>query len=349
MPEGYVLAVDGGGTKVMALVASTHGEVLSVARSGGVNPNFAPASETYAHLDDAVRLALGEAGIAADQVVAAGCSGPLDLGQLKTVLARAGFRGPSHHFSEPDVAMGLWPDEPEMAAVLVVGTGSLAWARGPEGKQVTVDGYGFPIGDDGSGADIGVRAIRAVLRAHDGRGDPTELVELFAARLGLHDIPAIVDAVHRGPLARRQSRSALVPLVAEAADHGDRVARLILDEAAAALADTVAAALRRAGLFERLVPVTCIGGVFKAGPSFGGALTRACEHRSLKVVLTLPTVLPIAGVVRRVLDAVASGAGVDALRALARDSRLDAGLPKRMLERLRAAGGWSWLVQGLQA
>lgn len=344
----YILALDGGGTKVLALVASIHGDTVSLAQSDGVNPNFAPAPETYRHLDHAIQAALGAAVLTPGQIVAVGCSGPLDLSQLETALTRAGLRCPVHRVSEPSAAMGLWPDEPELAAALVVGTGSVAWARGPGGKEVTVDGYGFPIGDDGSGTDIGVRAIRAVVRALDGRGAPTELVGLFATRLGLHDIPSIVNAVHRGQLGMRRNRAALVPLVVEAAQHGDDVAGAILQEAADALGDSIQAALKGAGLLGTTVPVTCVGGVFKAGLLFGGALVRACAQRSLRLVWTVPTILPIAGVLRRVVDIVTSGTGATALMTLARDPRLGAGLPSEMLARLRPVSGCSWLLQGTQ-
>ena len=52
--------------------------------------------------------------------------------------------------------------------IVIVGTGSVGFAV-VEGREIRVGGYGFPISDEGSGADLGLHAIRLALRAYDER------------------------------------------------------------------------------------------------------------------------------------------------------------------------------------
>ncbi|MYS50866.1 ATPase, partial [Streptomyces sp. SID6013] len=61
--------------------------------------------------------------------------------------------------------------------VLAIGTGSVAVGIGADGTYARVDGWGPLLGDDGSGARIGTAGLRAALRAHDGRGPATALLD----------------------------------------------------------------------------------------------------------------------------------------------------------------------------
>ena len=52
--------------------------------------------------------------------------------------------------------------------IVIAGTGSVGLAM-VNGREFRIGGYGFPISDEGSGAEIGLHAIRLALRAHDKR------------------------------------------------------------------------------------------------------------------------------------------------------------------------------------
>ncbi|WP_345964448.1 BadF/BadG/BcrA/BcrD ATPase family protein [Streptomyces sp. BRB040] len=77
--------------------------------------------------------------------------------------------------------------------VLAIGTGSVAVGIGADGAYARVDGWGPLLGDDGSGARIGTAGLRAALRAHDGRGPATSLLNAAAGLFGdLERLPARV-------------------------------------------------------------------------------------------------------------------------------------------------------------
>lgn len=158
--------------------------------------------------------------------------------------------------------------------VVVAGTGVGALAIGPDGCSARADGWGYLFGDDGGGWWVGRQALRAALRAVDGRGPAT----LLATRLG--GGAEATRTLHRelyadGDVVRRVA--ALTPMVADCAREGDQVARLIFQRAGAELAATLAAAVRRAlgrggehhGTAEEQEPprlgVSSGGGLFAAG------------------------------------------------------------------------------------
>jgi N-acetylglucosamine kinase-like BadF-type ATPase len=126
--------------------------------------------------------------------------------------------------------------------VVAAGTGAVAFGVAADGTTQRADGLGFLLGDDGSGFAIGRAGIRAALRAREGRGPATALVEAADAFFGGLD-----DLAHRvytsgAPVA---ALAAFAPAVADVARAGDRVARDIWSDAADALVATAVSVVRR--------------------------------------------------------------------------------------------------------
>nr|WP_158086657.1 N-acetylmuramic acid 6-phosphate etherase [Mycobacterium scrofulaceum] len=121
----------------------------------------------------------------------------------------------------------------EAGVVLIVGTGVVALAIDAGGVLRTADGWGPWLGDEGGGAWIGAAGLRAALRAHDGRGPATTLLDAARARFG---------APQTWP-ARLTGAAALASFAPDVlAAHGDAAARAIVGAAAEALAATARAA-----------------------------------------------------------------------------------------------------------
>lgn len=126
-------------------------------------------------------------------------------------------------------------------AVLAAGTGAIALGTDLATRWQRVDGWGYLIGDLGSGAWIGTRALQVGAAAADGR-DPAgaTLHRAFVARIGpVTGWPAAV--YHRAD--RGGILADLARVVQHCAAEGDPAARAILDDAARHLADTLLAAL----------------------------------------------------------------------------------------------------------
>lgn len=144
-------------------------------------------------------------------------------------------------------------------AVVASGTGVVTLAVGPAGVA-RVDGWGYLMGDAGSGFWVGREALDAVMRAHDGRGPATTLTAVVQDRW-----PDLEDAY-----VQLQSDPARVSVVAWFAEtvaaHAatDEVAAGICAAAAEELALSVTTALRRVGTTDAAPLVSAIGGVFRA-------------------------------------------------------------------------------------
>ena len=138
--------------------------------------------------------------------------------------------------------------------VLSVGTGVNALGLSADGGMHRVDGWGQWLGDDGSGAWIGREALRAVMRAADGRGESTALTERVVGRFGQADsLPA-----HFPFDAMLPTRTAaLVPDVVDAAETGDAVAGDIIRRAVEAWVETSLAAVRAVDAET----IACVGGL----------------------------------------------------------------------------------------
>ena len=149
----------------------------------------------------------------------------------------------------------------EAGALILAGTGSMAWASlaGPDDPHVRVGGWGDAFGDEGSAFWIGREALAATSRELDGRSPETGFSQAVLSRLGVS--PSGLLAWCYGTASRARSvRGALAALVSELADSGDATARAILDRAAQDLADALVAAWRQAA-GERPLRWSYAGGV----------------------------------------------------------------------------------------
>ena len=123
--------------------------------------------------------------------------------------------------------------------VLVAGTGAVAVGIDQDGRVRRADGSGIWLGDDGSGRWIGQQGLRAVLRAHDGRGRETTLRE---AATSLTPSPDTLPAVVGGSAAPERTLASFAPVVLSHAASGDAVAADIVERAIGHLVETASAA-----------------------------------------------------------------------------------------------------------
>jgi glucosamine kinase len=141
----------------------------------------------------------------------------------------------------------------EDGGVIIAGTGAVAWGI-VRGRTHRIGGWGLPISDEGSGAWIGMEALRRVLWACDGRTAWTPLLRVLFAQFG-NDPHAIVSWTAS---ALPRDFGAFAPSVVERAIQHD-AAGVELMQAAAAHIDRLAARLIALG-----VPHLALAGGFAA-------------------------------------------------------------------------------------
>jgi N-acetylglucosamine kinase-like BadF-type ATPase len=227
-----VLAVDGGNTKTIAVVAGADGVALGSGRGGISDIYNTPTPE---HAIDAIeataRQALDAAGVAPGAVDAAtfslaGADWPEDFTLLERALGeRLGLPAPPLIVN--DALGALRAGSPDWTGVSVVsGTYNAVGARHPDGRV-------FHLGfwpDGAGGRDIGREGLRAVYHAALGMGPATALTEGALALYGAQDaIGLLHEFTRRGGLAECEI-DRLAPVVLDAADAGDAVAQAIVAE-----------------------------------------------------------------------------------------------------------------------
>ncbi|KAI0507397.1 hypothetical protein KFK09_013522 [Dendrobium nobile] len=150
--------------------------------------------------------------------------------------------------------------------VLIAGTGCIAYGFCEDGRQARAAGAGPILGDWGSGYGIAAQALTAIIRAHDGRGPQTTLMNNILNVLGLSSPDEVIGWTYADPSWARIA--ALVPVVVASAEDGDEVADKILHYSVQELADSVKAVIRRLKLSgedgKSPFPLVMVGGVIEA-------------------------------------------------------------------------------------
>ena len=155
--------------------------------------------------------------------------------------------------------------------LIAAGTGSVALALDPGTAMARTDGWGSELGDHGSGYWIGREAIRQALRLVDGQ-QADSLTGALAEQFGPIES---ISALWRRQRPGVDEIAAFAHPVIELARGGNATCQALLDRAAQQLAESLAMALRRAGLAERQVPYAALGGIFAAGDLVGAPFRRA--------------------------------------------------------------------------
>ena len=187
----------------------------------------------------------------------------------------------NHPFSLVNDVESAWAAGLDMqdGIVIIAGTGSIAYGVS-EGRSMRCGGWDYELGDEGSGGWLGKELLRAFTRQSDGREAPGAILDLVRRELDIADDFEVIEFA-QNYMASRSRISQLAPLVNEAAQAGDPSARAILARAAQEEAAMVDAIVR--GIFDgcERIPVTYIGGTFKAGDlilePLAAALPRNCE------------------------------------------------------------------------
>jgi glucosamine kinase len=257
--------VDGGGTRSTLVLASLDGEEIArVSGPAGLVDPRAP-ERTAGMIAELLRMARDRAGV--EGRPAALCAGLAGVGNeaertaVQRALERASVATAAIVVTDGEIALeGAFGGG--AGVLLVAGTGSVAYGRGPDGRIERCGGWGMVVGDEGSGYAIGREAVARALRSVDGREQRTELLPRLLELLRLDGPRALPPWAGRASKAKLAS---LARLVLETAAAGDAVARSVVEAQAEALASHVVALAHRLRPWPEEVPVVLHGGVLRSG------------------------------------------------------------------------------------
>lgn len=241
-----VLGVDGGGSKTMAVLMK-EGQVLGRGVAGASNVQM-EQDVAFKAIDQAIAGAFADAGTSRRKLrsaclALAGAGRPADRVRVETW---AGSIEMAERVVVTDDALPvIYAAQPDGVGVaLISGTGSMALGRIAGGRTERCGGWGPVFGDEGSGYQLAVSALRAAVRSEDGRAAPTKLLADILTHFGLRKASDLIEDMRRHDRGRSEI-SQLAPLVVAAAQDGDPTADRLVSEAAEELALMVTVVTRR--------------------------------------------------------------------------------------------------------
>jgi N-acetylglucosamine kinase-like BadF-type ATPase len=297
----FVLGIDAGGTKTVCQLAGDNGELLSEARGGGANLQALGELEVEKVLHDVMEDAIGDldARPAAICLGIAGVDRPDDLRLIRGIMKRIGHK--AKVLVVNDALVALEAGAPERPGVVVIaGTGSIAYGRNERNQAARAGGWGYMLGDEGSGYWIGRAALRAVLRESDRRGPATQLTGRLLDYYGVSRAQDLIHQVYHGTL-RPAAIASLAQCVQGAFTDGDAVAIGILRGSVDQLESSALSVARRLEIVGSDFPFVLSGGIFRAVPWLEEELARRLPLASPRSRTILLNVEPASGAVRLAL------------------------------------------------
>ncbi len=302
---GCVLGVDGGGSKTLCLVGSREGQILGMGRGGPSNHQVCGLERALGQITHAVRGALAQASATQASLgvfCLAGADLPEDYALLRQAIEGQGTCREVVVKNDTMAALYSGLSRP-WGVVVVCGTGTNAAGRAPDGQEIVLPGLGHISGDWGGAADISQEAIRLVMRAWDGRGEPTALTEMVLDSLGVSSRAVLLRLLYHNQLEQKRLLE-LAPLVFLAADAGDAAACRLVRAIGTEVGVTARALIRRLSLADKDVEVVLAGSIFKAqGRLLIDTVEEVVHEWAPRASLVLPQLEPVVGALFMALEA----------------------------------------------
>lgn len=295
----YVIGIDGGGTKTQVVLADLNGNVLLNTMYGSTNPNAITKQE----LDDTFREIFQEM----EETV------PRSLNKVSSIFtgaSGAGSKASASLLSEiiapffyEDTKIKVVPDSinalysgtfGKPGIVQISGTGSITYGINERQEQGRVGGWGYLLGDEGSGYDVGKKGIQAVLQFFDGCGPDTLLSNMLFDLYKINSGRELIDKIYYSDNPRLEI-SRISKLVFQAFEKNDAVAIAILRKVADEIAQSIMTLDQKLFKEEGKVTVTLCGGLFSNTTILPVLLQDVLINYPKRMSLVTPEFPPVVG------------------------------------------------------
>ena len=170
MSEKLWIGIDGGGTKTTAVIGDKNGHLRAVSKGSSGNLTAISPEQLYTLITDLIMQLLKNTGVALSDVetifaAMAGADRPeeqqkiYDAFEESPILPKLKVQSDVH----AALASGTWGKE---GTLIIAGTGAILFGYQQQ-KTFRVGGWGYLLGDEGSGYHLGKLAIRSILKASD--------------------------------------------------------------------------------------------------------------------------------------------------------------------------------------
>ena len=296
----FVIGVDGGGTKTLGAIARHDGVVLAQCEAGSTNHHSNPIETVRGNLGMIIEqlLSIAKATPSDVDIICLGMAGvdrPEDKPLIKGIIA--GFLPDSRCEAVNDGVIALMGGALRPLGIIVIsGTGSIAFGMNASGATARSGGWGHILGDEGSGYSIGLAALRAVCRAHDGRIPATSLRGIILDHLDLERPEQLLGWMKNIQASKAQIGS-LSRLVFKAHETGDACAIEILRREVSELALAAWAVAKRLFPDEQDYDIVVGGGNLRKSKAYIDLFRETAAERLPGIDVIMPRREPVEGAV----------------------------------------------------
>lgn len=285
--QDIFIGVDGGATKTIVRAENASGQSLGQGQGGPANIRLS-VEGSWQSINDALKEALASTGLRVDDgqhrfYCGAGLAG------TEVTSACDHFLNTPHPFDQlilksDGYTSCLGAHGGRDGALIAIGTGTVAFQIEGD-KEYKAGGWGFPHGDEGSGAWLGLEAVRLTLHWLDGRDEPSPLLESVYAHFD-DDLMRLVIWANQ---ANATQFAQIAPLVIDHAKQKTPLALTLIKQAAVEV-DRLASALA-AQSQNKSLPCSLLGGLAQfIEPWLGDSLRSRlvpCESDSVSGALLM--------------------------------------------------------------
>ena len=293
----YIVGIDGGGTRTVGILTTETGEHLAQVESGPSNYHVVGEAETRAILENVIGELREKAGIPSTDSIRF-CLGMAGLGRAedKKIIGRIcdelGISENRILTHDAHIAL-VGGTEKQHGVIVISGTGAIVYGINADGKDARASGWGYLLGDEGSGYDIAIKGLRAVVRAADGRGCSTDLTHRILDELELNAPDELIRWTHA---ASRETIAQLAEVVFDAARATDTIAEQIVDDATDEFVCAANSVINQLG-FDGTFDIVLNGGNLIHQPMFADKLRHQFARIAPNASVHLPKHDPAYGAV----------------------------------------------------
>ena len=285
MQKGLLIGIDGGGTHSTAVAAWPDGRIAAIAYGGGLNFHNIGVEAVRRQLDGMVQQLCAKANAPLDRVCVgmSALDGPAD--EHTHALFTSGVIAHNQLDLQSDAyiaLMGFTHGAPGM--IVICGTGSMLLLYDEAGVQHVSGGWGYLLGDAGSGYTLAREGLLAAIDASEGTGCPTPLEALACQYFGAPALRQTIDRIY-APDFTPDRMAGFARHVLEQAQLGDAAACAVLSRNMARLARQAARLMEKSHCATR---VGLYGGIFAHSEK-----ARACFGNTLRALAPQAQICPL--------------------------------------------------------
>lgn len=291
----YVIGVDGGGTKTEFVLLDFSGAVIGKFKGDTTNYQVVGGKRLKEELIKGFEEIIKMTNISQNKISSiflglAGAGRKTDRDEITALFSDTDFAGKIFVDSDAMVALaGAFGTAPGI--IIISGTGAICFGKNSTGEIVRSGGWGYLLGDEGSGYFMGREALIAALKDFDGRGEKTKLRNRLEEHFEISAIDQVIPYIYQNKIDR-VAIADLARIVFELANQGDLIAEQIVRQTGRELGMLAKAVAHRLDSENNEIKVALIGSIFKQKDQLINEISKELYEISWNVEISDPMFEP---------------------------------------------------------